>query len=65
MGCDETPAVWSTTACDEHGSEGGCVIVAGDTCWNAWAFAPTVAKTAEGACLSGAVGNVWLPPPGP
>jgi hypothetical protein len=65
MACDETPAVWSSKACDAHGSEGGCEIILGDMCLDAWAFPPTVAKTAKGACLSGAVGNVWLAPPAP
>jgi hypothetical protein len=65
MGCDETPAVWSPTACDARGSEGGCEIVLGDMCVDAWAFPPTVEKMAEGACLTGAVGNVWLSPPAP
>ncbi|HEX4406582.1 MAG TPA: hypothetical protein VH560_17205 [Polyangia bacterium] len=64
-GCNETPAVWSSTACDAHGSEGGCEIVLGEVCIVAWAFSPTVEKTAEGACLTGAEGNVWLSPPAP
>ena len=65
MACDETPAAWSSTACDARGAEGGCEIVLGDVCLVAWAFPPTVDKTAQGACLSGAVGNVWLSPPAP
>ncbi len=65
MACDETPAVWSQTACDARGAEGGCEIVLGDVCLVAWAFPPTVEKTAQGACLTGAEGNVWLSPPAP
>jgi hypothetical protein len=65
MGCDETPAAWSSTACDARGSEGGCEIMLGDVCLVAWAFPPTVEKTAHGACLAGADGNVWLSPPAP
>ncbi|HSZ81894.1 MAG TPA: hypothetical protein VLA14_06410 [Polyangia bacterium] len=65
MGCDETPAAWSSTACDARGSEGGCEIVLGDVCLVAWAFPPTVERTAQGACLAGADGNVWLSPPAP
>jgi hypothetical protein len=65
MGCTEASAVWSSTACDAHGSEGGCEIVLGDVCVDAWAFPPTVEKTAQSACLTGADGNVWLSPPAP
>ena len=63
MGCDQMGGTWTSSACDPRGSEGGCEIVAGDICVVAWAFAPTVASTAQQSCVNGADGNVWLMPP--
>lgn len=62
-GCGEMNGTWAEAACDPRGAEGGCVIVAGDICVVAWAFPPTVAKTAQQSCADGADGNMWITPP--